>query len=119
MPEPPTGCNPIAPAELPSGGDAGQSVTVEASPRQIVSWGLGNDRVTQAVGWYGLGTNEEFPPSDGVATPIRGTEGHLQSTEELPNGTAAVSWEEGDCLYTVWLEPGYSTDEVVEYAARY
>lgn len=112
-------CEPVPPSQLPSGAAPGEPVVTRTGPEYTVVWGSGSNTITQAVGWFGLGSSDDFPPADAVETTIRGTTGYLQTTEELPTGSAVISWAEGACLYTIWLEPGFSQDEAIDYAGRF
>ncbi len=112
-------CEPIPPSQLPSGAAPGEPVVTRTGPEYTVVWGSGSNKITQAVGWFGLGSNDDFPPADAAETTIRDTTGYLQTTEELPTGSAVISWAEGACLYTIWLEPGFSEDKAIEYASQF
>lgn len=106
------GCQPIAPSQLPSGAAPGAAVEgVSAGTKQFV-WGTGRDRVEQLL-------EIEFT---GAQLPNATVRGHDATVFRMPSHDEwdlAFSWSESDCHYTVFLAPGTSTDEAMDYAGRY
>jgi hypothetical protein len=106
-------CQPIRPTRLPSGAPTGDVRLTWREATWFATWGSEGDLVEQSVGSFGLPDVEQasFEPAS-----IRGAGARVIPTER---GTMTVSWQEGDCRYTVWLGPGVTEREAIEYAARY
>lgn len=115
------GCPVIAPSELPSGAPttAGR-YNVQAAPGQQVSWGSGSDTVTQAVEPW----QAPFDPPD-VRIVIRGQPGFATLVTDWPQSVdpgepvVQLGWVEDGCRYSVWIGPGVSLEEAIDFAARY
>jgi hypothetical protein len=114
-PSPISGCPVLAPSELPSGAvtPAGRSIDLGAGP--MVSWGSGIDTVMQRVEVYD--SDVEMPPAERVT--IRGLPGFVTPVGDGPESNIQMWWVDGDCLYLVWVGPGLTVDEAIEYAERY
>jgi len=109
------GCPVLAPSELPSGAPTTAARDNIQSPGQHVSWGSGADTVTQRVEM-----NQgpfEMPPAEPVV--VRGQPGFVNAIGEVPDALIQMGWNEDDCAYMVWLGPGITLEEAIDYAGRY
>lgn len=109
------GCPVLAPSELPSGAPTMAARDNIQSPGQLVSWGSGADTVTQRVE-----ANEgpfEMPPAEPVI--VRGQPGFVNAIGDSPDALIQMGWNEDDCAYMVWLGPGVTLEEAIDYAGRY
>lgn len=106
-------CQPVRPSRLPSGAPAGDVSLEWREATWFARWGTGAEAVRQSVGTYGLPDVEQvaFVPAQ-----LRGEAARVVS----PDGNRqAISWRAGDCRYTIWVGPGLTVDQAVEYAERY
>lgn len=111
-------CVAIAPQALPSGAEAG-APRREADGR--VSWGVGPDRVVEAVSEFGVGDPATLgvPPDSRQWVTVRGERALVVLIGEEGVGQIAISWRAGDCPYTIWLSPGHTLEDGLRYAARF
>lgn len=111
------GCPLITPNFLPSGALPGEP---RPAGKGRFEWGSGQDRVTEAIGVFGIGDPDEFriPPDSQQWVNVRGVRALV-----VPVGDEAAeiafTWQAGDCPYTVWLAPGHTLAEAITYAAGY
>jgi hypothetical protein len=115
------GCVPIAPRILLSGTTPGLAVEgVSGGAKQVV-WGSGSDRIEQIVGltyWDTYGADDS--PSLLGAITIHGQPGQVYRMRPGASGwDLAFSWAEDGCDRTVFLPPGTTSEEAVDYASRY
>jgi hypothetical protein len=116
------GCVPIAPRELPSGAPPGQGVEgVTAGAKQVV-WGAGGDRVEQVVGltFYWIRGMDDDPTLVGWLD----VQGQPATVYRFgPNASddwdIGFSWDEHGCGRTVFLAPGTTPQQALDYASRY
>jgi hypothetical protein len=106
-------CQPVRPARLPGGGPAGDVSLEWRESTWFARWGTDADSVQQSVGSYGLPDVEQaaFVPAQVRGEPAR--------VVPADGDRLTLSWRDGDCRYTIWVGPGLTVEEVVEYAARY
>lgn len=111
-------CEAIVPQALPSGAEAGVP-SREADGR--VSWGVGPDRVVEAVNEFGVGDPATLgvPPDSRQWVTVRGERALVVLIGDEGVGQIAISWRAGDCPYTIWLSPGHTLDDGLRYAARF
>lgn len=114
-------CDPITPSELPRGSAPGDAVRSEEDGIPYVTWGQGEERVTQAVGVVVVGAPEDadIPEQHPQRVTVRGHEALVMPIGDPPLGEISISWGEASCAYTVWIESGYTLDEAISYAGRY
>ena len=115
-------CEPIAPRELPSGATPGQGVEgVTAGAKQLV-WGSGADQVEQVVGltFYFTPGWDDDPTLVGTLD-VRGQPATVyRFGPNSPDGwDIGFSREEDGCGRTVFLAPGTTPEQALDYAARY
>jgi hypothetical protein len=115
-------CEPIAPHELPSGAAPGQGVEgVTAGAKQLV-WGSGADRVEQVVGltFYFTPGWDDDPTLVGTLD-VRGQPATVYRFGPNPSNDWDIgfSWDEDGCGRTVFLSPGTTPEQALDYAARY
>lgn len=107
-------CPIIAPAELPSGAAVGEPRPYPGRP--MVSWGSGDDTVTQLPGHRSGGPVVE----DGTAVHVRGYAGFVGSTGDLPMPPAiSIAWVEEGCPYDVFVRLPGGEEAAIDYAARF
>jgi hypothetical protein len=106
-------CQPVRPATLPGGGPAGDVSLQWREATWFARWGTDADAVQQSVGSYGLPDVEQ---ATFVPAQVRGEPARVVPAD---GGRLTVSWRAGDCRYTIWVGPGLTVEEVVEYAERY
>lgn len=107
-------CVIIPPAELPSGAPVTEPRPYPGQP--MVSWGSGDDTVTQLPGHRDGG-----PAVDG-GTPVtvRGYPGSVRATGDMPlPAPMQIGWVEEGCPYFVFVMFPGGEDAAVEYAGRF
>jgi hypothetical protein len=107
-------CPIIPPAELPSGAPITEPRLNPGLPR--VSWGSGEDTVTQAPG------HRDSAPlrDDGTPVTVRGYPGFVRPSGSLPNPLATeIAWLEEGCQYTVLVTLSGGEEAAIDYAARF
>lgn len=84
-------------------------------------WGLGSDRLTEAVGEFGIGDPEELAVPEGAAQHVivRGARAVVVPLGDEGVGEMAITWRSADCPYTIWLAPGTTLQDAIDYAARF
>ena len=115
-------CEPIAPHELLGGAAPGQGIEgVTAGAKQLV-WGSDTDRVEQVVGltFYATPGLDDDPILVGTLN-VRGQPATVYRFG--PNSSdgwdIGFSWFEDGCDRTVFLAPGTTPEQAMDYAARY
>lgn len=107
-------CPIIPPAELPSGAPITEPRPYPGQP--MVSWGSGEDTVTQAPGDRSSGSLRE----EGTPVTVRGYPGFVRPTGDFPRPLPMeIAWEEEGCLYSVFVALTGGEDATVDYAARF
>ena len=85
-----------------------------------VTWSLGTEEVTQAVAMMDNGQAPIGIDPDGAPNArVRGRPASVIPIGDAPVSQIAIVWSVGDCTYTVWVGPGLTVDEAIEYAGRY
>ena len=110
----PPACDPIPPAELPSGAAPGEPQYVVWEGVRHAVWGSGNDEITQIV----VVDDAASVGGDANAT-VRGQPAVVLPVGDPPLGEITIAWSEAGCRHTVWMAPGHTLDDAVQYAARY
>lgn len=116
----PGACQPVAPLALPSGAPPGPPRVEEIDGTWHLTWSLGAEEVTQAVEIKGntqapAGLDPDAPPN----AVVRGRPASVIPIGDPPVSQIAIAWSVGDCSYTVWIGPGLTVDDAIEYAGRY
>jgi hypothetical protein len=85
------------------------------------AWGQGPDQLVEAVGTFAVGRPEEFdlPIDSKQRVEVRGEAAVAIPIGDDGVGQVALTWQSGDCPYTVWLAPGHSLDAAIRYAAAF
>jgi hypothetical protein len=112
------GCELLEPREVLSGGAAGQPTRV--GDRRF-AWGSGPDRLTEAVGEFGVGDPESLgiPNGSPQRVFVRGANAVVVPVGDEGVGEIAITWQSADCPYTIWLAPGTTLQDAIRYAARF
>lgn len=112
------GCEAVAPRVLPSGARPGDP-TPAGDGR--IAWGIGKDRIVEAVGQMPFGPLEGFnvPPASDQWVEIRGVRALVLPIGDAPFGEIVITWQSGRCGYTLWLSRGQTLDEAIRYAAAF
>jgi hypothetical protein len=112
------GCELLEPRELLSGGAAGQPTRV--GDRRF-AWGSGPDRLTEAVGEFGVGDPDSLGIPDGSPQRVivRGANAVVVPVGDEGVGEIAITWQSAECPYTIWLAPGTTLQDAIRYAARF
>lgn len=112
------GCELLEPRGLLSGDASGQPTRI--GDRRFV-WGSGPDRLTEAVGEFGVGHPDSFGiPGESVQrVSIRGADAVVLPVGDEGVGEIAITWQAKACPYTIWLAPGTSLEDAIGYAARF
>lgn len=107
-------CPIIPPAELPSGEPISEPRPYPGEP--MVSWGSGEDTVTQLPGHRDSG-----PAVDGgTDVTVRGYPGWVQPTGDEPLPTPfQIGWVEKGCPYQVFVRLAGGAEAVLDYAERF
>ena len=106
-------CPIVAPAELPSGAPITEPRPYPGQP--MVSWGSGEDTVTQAPGHRSSVTFDE-----GTPVTVRGYPGFVRPTGDFPNPLPMeIDWVEEGCPYQVFVALSGGEEAVIDYAARF
>lgn len=107
-------CAIIPPAELPSGAPVGEPRPYPGEP--MVSWGSGDDTVTQLPGHRDGG-----PAVDGgTSVMVRGYPGSVQPTGDRPLPLPfQIAWVEEGCAYQVFVRMEGGEAAALDYAARF
>ena len=110
------GCEVVVPRALPSGAAPG-SFHVVGDGR--VAWGVGSDRVVEAVGELAIGAPDELgiPDLSEQRVIVQGSPGVVIPIGDEGAGKMVITWAAGRCRYTVWLAPGITLDGAIRYAA--
>lgn len=111
-------CEALVPRALPSGAEPGPPMR-ESEGR--VSWGVGSDRIIEAVNEFGVGdpvTLGVSPDSNQWVT-VRGAQALVVPIGDDGVGQVVITWSAGDCPYTMWLAPGRTLDDGIRYAAQF
>lgn len=114
-------CEPIAPRELPSGAAPGHGVEDVAAGAKQVVWGSGHDRVEQIVGltFYWTPGLDDDPTRVGTLK-VRGQPATVyRFGPDSGDWDIGFSWDEDGCGRTVFLALGTTSEQALEYAARY
>lgn len=111
-------CEALVPQALPSGAEPGPPRR-EGEGR--VSWGVGSDRIIEAVNEFGVGDPVTLgvSPTSRQWVTIRGAQALVVPIGDDGVGQVAITWSAGDCPYTVWLAPGRTLDDGIQYAAQF
>ena len=116
----PGACQPIVPRSMPSGALPGPPRVEEIDGTWQVTWSLGVEEVTQAVGRMGNGQAPAgLRPDAAPNAVVRGRPASVIPIGDAPVSQVAIAWSVGECSYTVWVGPGLTLDEAMEYAGRY
>lgn len=112
------GCELLEPRELLSGGAAGQPTRVG---ERRFEWGFGPDRLTEAVGEFGIGAPDSLgiPDVSPQRVIVRGTEAVVVPVGDAGVGEVVITWQVAECPYTIWLPPGTTLENAIRYAARF
>ena len=111
-------CEVLVPRELMSGAAPG-------SPRALASgrfeWGIGDDRLTEAVGEFGVGDPSSLgvPEGSPQRVKVRGVDAVVVPVGDEGIGQIVITWQSGACPYTLWLAPGATIERAADYAARF
>jgi len=107
-------CPIVPPAELPSGAPITLPRPYPGQP--MVSWGSGEDTVTQAPG-----DRDSVPAhDDGTPVTVRGYPGFVRPAPPLARPLRVeIAWVEEGCPYTVFVALSGGEDAAVDYAARF
>ena len=107
-------CPIVPPAELPSGAPVTEPRSWPGQP--LVSWGSGQDTVTEAPGHR----DSAGLPDDGAPVLVRGYEGRVRPGGDFPRPLPMeITWVEEGCPYSVFVALSGGEDAVIEYAARF
>ena len=107
-------CPIIPPVELPSGAPITEPRPYPGQP--MVSWGSGEDTVTQLPGPRGGGPMRD----DGTPVTVRGYPGFVRPSGDLPRPLPMeIAWVEEGCPYSVLVALSGGEDAAVDYAARF
>ena len=107
-------CPIVPPGELPSGAAIGEP---RAYPGEaMVSWGSGDDTVTELPGH-----RDGLPPDQGgTQVTVRGYPGRVQPTGDMPLPPPfQIGWVEEGCPYTVFVRLPGGEEAAIDYAARF
>jgi len=107
-------CPIVPPAELPSGAPITAPRPYPGQP--MVSWGSGEDTVTEAPGHRdgGLGIDS------GTPVVVRGYPGFVRPSGDMPlPQPMEIGWVEEGCPYRVFVALAGGEEAVIEYAARF
>lgn len=107
-------CPIISPAELPSGAPITEPRLYPG--QEMVSWGSGDDTVTELAG------HRDGGPSVDGGTPVivRGYPGSVQPSGDMPlPEPMQIGWSEDGCPYLVFVRFPGGEDAAVEYAGRF
>jgi hypothetical protein len=118
-------CAPLTPRELPSGAAVGEPVaTVGPDGITRTTWGTGSDAVIVESFFFRI-PGAPLPSFEPVeATPPRWTvrgqaAGILDVGSDGPDPQVGFSWHDDTCAWTVYLGPGNTRDDAIDYAGRY
>lgn len=111
-------CEALVPKALPSGAEPGPA---RREGESRVSWGVGSDRIVEAVNEFGVGDPATLgvSPDSAQWVSVRGARGLVVPIGEEGVGQVAISWRVGACPYTLWLAPGHTLDDGIRYAALF
>jgi hypothetical protein len=112
-------CQPVAPRTLLSGALPGPPRVEEIDGTWHLSWSLGAEEVTQAMEIKGNAQALGLDPDAAPSAVVRGQPASVIPIGDAPVSQIAIVWSVGDCSYTVWVGPGLTVDEAIEYAGRY
>jgi len=113
-------CQPVAPRIMPSGAPPGPHRVEQIDSVWHITWSLGAEQVTQAVSRIGIG--QASAGLDQGAAPnalVRGQPASVIPIGDPPISQIAIAWRIGGCEYTVWVGPGLTLDQALDYAERY
>jgi hypothetical protein len=106
-------CPVIPPAELPSGAPITEPRQNPGQP--MISWGSGEDTVTQAPGH-----RDSVSFDEGTPVTVRGYPGFIRPTGDLPlPQPMEIDWVEEGCPYQVFVALSGGEEAVVDYASRF
>ena len=112
-------CNPVTPAELPSGASIGPATIATVDGIVHTTWGTGRDSVTVFSAFLRGSPDPSFRPSPPAYT-VRGRPATIYNIGfDGPDPVVGFSWVDGSCVWTVHLGPGNTRDAAVDYAARF
>ena len=106
------GCRPVTPRQLPSGAPPGDPIEDVAAGAKQVVWGSDSDRVEQLI-------DLSLPGTRIADVTVRDQPASLYRVTSDDEWDLAFSWHQDGCDYTVFLAPGTSPDQAVDYAARF
>lgn len=107
-------CPIIPPSELPSGAPVGEPRPYPGEP--MVSWGSGEDTVTQLPGHRDGG----LPMEGGTEVTVRGYAGFVQPAGDEPLPPPyQIGWVEEGCPYTVFTRFSGGEEAAIDYAQRF
>jgi hypothetical protein len=110
-----SGCQAIAPSELPSGASPGPAVEGVSGGTKHFTWGSGRDLVDLAVGMTYAGAGDPIL----ARVTVRGHPAKVFHLGPAGQDGIGLAWSESDCDYNVFLAPEITADELADYAGRY
>jgi hypothetical protein len=115
-------CEPVVPRQLPSGAAPAEGVSEVREGVQYVTWGVGDDQTTQAVGVFAVTRPSEFddlPIDSDQRVEVRGADALVIPVGDPPVSEIYFMWELDGCPYSVWIGPGLELAEAIAYAGRF
>ncbi len=111
-------CEALVPRALPSGAQPGPP---RRDGQRRVSWGVGSDRIIEAVNEFGVGDPVTLgvSPDSRQWVTVRRAQALVVPVGDEGVGQVAITWRLGDCPYTIWLAPGRTLDDGIQYAAQF
>ena len=105
-------CDLLSPAVLPGGGITGAHLTTLESGIRQGEWGFGHSEVRQQVG-------QAHGSVPGTPVVIRGHAGTASIATVGLTTRGTLAWDDGGCGYRLWLAPGSTEADAVEFAPKF
>jgi hypothetical protein len=108
-------CHVVPPSQLPSGAKPGSAVESVAGGAKQIVWGEGLDRVDLRMGPSYRASEDKVLRE----VTIRGVPGTIFQIEPDWQVGLGLTWTEGECDCTVFLDPQVSVPAIADFATRY